>query len=73
MQCWAAWLQTVLGRLHGAHWAQTAVPGGEVAASLGDLYAGDVAGLPVPLLIVAAAMLGWVLLERHRLGRQYWR
>jgi len=45
-------------------------PGGEVAASLGDLYAGEVAGLPVPLLIVAAAMLGWVLLERHRLGRR---
>ena len=45
-------------------------PGGEVAASLGDFYAGDVAGLPVPLLIVAAAMLGWVVLERHRLGRR---
>ncbi|MBV8868947.1 MAG: ABC transporter permease, partial [Acetobacteraceae bacterium] len=45
-------------------------PGGEVAASLGDFYAGDVAGLPVPLLIVAAAMLGWVVLGRHRLGRR---
>ena len=45
-------------------------PGGEVAASLGDLYAGSLAGLPVPLLVVAAAMLGWVLLARHRLGLQ---
>src|SRR4051794_35970373 len=42
-------------------------PGGEVAAALGDLYGTDLAGLPVPLLIVAVAMLGWGLLGRHRL------
>ena len=45
-------------------------PGGEIAASLGDLYASDLAGLPVPLVIVAIAMGGWVLLGRHRLGRR---
>jgi ribose transport system permease protein len=45
-------------------------PGGEVAAALGDLYGTDLAGLPVPLLIVAVAMLGWALLGRHRLGRR---
>ncbi len=45
-------------------------PGGEIAASFGDLYGRDLAGLPVPLLLVGTAMLGWVLLQRHRLGRQ---
>lgn len=45
-------------------------PGGEIAASVGDLYAGDLAGLPAPLLIVAAAMAGWTLFGRHRLGRR---
>lgn len=45
-------------------------PGGEIAASLGDLYGGDLAGVPVPLLIVAAAMLAWAVLGRHRLGRR---
>lgn len=59
----------------GAIWFGAALaimpqPGGEVAASLGDLYGADLAGLPVPLLIVGLTMLGWVLLERHRLGRR---
>jgi len=45
-------------------------PGGEIDASLGDLYAGNLAGLPAPLLIVAAAMAGCTLLGRHRLGRR---
>lgn len=45
-------------------------PGGEIDASVGDVYAGDLAGLPVPLLLVAAAMAGWMLLGRHRLGRR---
>ncbi len=55
---------------YGAALAIMPQPGGEIAASLGDFYSGDEAGLPVPLLIVAAAMLGWLLLERHRLGRR---
>jgi ribose transport system permease protein len=44
-------------------------PGGAVAPDLGDLYATDWGGLPVPLLIVAVAMAGWVVLGRHRFGR----
>lgn len=44
-------------------------PGGEVAPALGDLYGGDWLGLPAPLLIVAAAMAGWAVLGRHRVGR----
>lgn len=59
----------------GAIWFGAALaimpqPGGEVAGALGDFYGSDLAGLPVPLLLVAAAMVGWVLLERHRLGRR---
>lgn len=45
-------------------------PGGEIDAVFGDLYAGNLAGLPAPLLLVAAAMAGWTLLGRHRLGRR---
>ncbi len=45
-------------------------PGGEIDAALGDLYAGSLGGLPAPLLVVAAAMAGWMLLGRHRLGRR---
>jgi ribose transport system permease protein len=45
-------------------------PGGEIAASLGDLYGTDLYGVPAPLILVAVAMLGWMVLERHRLGRR---
>lgn len=45
-------------------------PGGEIAGSLGDLYGSDLYGVPVPLILVAAAMLGWVALAQHRLGRR---
>lgn len=44
-------------------------PGGAVDPVLGDLYAADWLGLPVPLLIVAVAMAGWIVLSRHRFGR----
>ncbi|HTW25811.1 MAG TPA: ABC transporter permease [Acetobacteraceae bacterium] len=44
-------------------------PGGAIAPGLGDLYGADWIGLPVPLLIVAAAMAVWVALGRHRIGR----
>ena len=37
---------------------------------MGDLYAGNLAGLPAPLLMAAAAMAGWTLFGRHRLGRR---
>ena len=45
-------------------------PGGEIDAALGDLYGADFHGVPVPLIFVAAAMLGWAVVERHRLGRR---
>ena len=44
-------------------------PGGAVAPALGDAYGADWHGLPAPLLVVAAAMAGWVALGRHRFGR----
>jgi ribose transport system permease protein len=44
-------------------------PGGAVAPGLGDFYSAQWVGLPVPLLIVGAAMLGWIVLGRHRVGR----
>ena len=43
-------------------------PGGAVDPALGDLYGADWLGLPVPLLIVAVAMAGWIVLSRHRFG-----
>ncbi|WP_158803249.1 ABC transporter permease [Acidisoma sp. L85] len=45
-------------------------PGGELDQSVGDLYSGTVSGVPVPLFIVAGALLIWTLLGRHRLGRR---
>lgn len=45
-------------------------PGGAIAEVIGDGYAGTVLGLPVPLLIVALAMLFWCAVIRHRLGRR---
>jgi ribose transport system permease protein len=45
-------------------------PGGEVDQGVGDLYAGTVFGVPVPLLIVLGALLIWTILGRHRLGRR---
>ena len=45
-------------------------PGGEIDPSLGDLYGGSLLGMPVPLLLVAVAMLGWAALARHRFGRR---
>lgn len=45
-------------------------PGGAIAEVIGDGYAGTVLGLPVPLLIVALAMLFWCAIIRHRLGRR---
>lgn len=45
-------------------------PGGAIAEVIGDGYAGTVLDLPVPLLIVALAMLFWCAIIRHRLGRR---
>jgi ribose transport system permease protein len=45
-------------------------PGGEIDGGIGDFYAASVFGLPVPLLIVLAALLIWTVLGRHRMGRR---
>lgn len=45
-------------------------PGGVIPDAVGDVYAGTILGLPVPLLIVALAMLLWFALIRHRTGRR---
>jgi ribose transport system permease protein len=45
-------------------------PGGVIPDTVGDGYAGTLFGLPVPLLIVALAMLLWFALIRHRAGRR---
>jgi ribose transport system permease protein len=45
-------------------------PGGQIDEAVGDLYSDSVFGLPVPLLIVLAALLLWTVLGRHRLGRR---
>jgi ribose transport system permease protein len=43
-------------------------PGGAVDPGLGDFYSADWFGLPIPLLIVCMAMMGCVVLSRHRFG-----
>jgi ribose transport system permease protein len=45
-------------------------PGGAIADSFGDFYAGHVAGIPTPLVFVVLAMVIWVVLARHRSGRR---
>lgn len=45
-------------------------PGGVISEVIGDGYAGTLFGLPVPLLILACAMLFWCALIRHRIGRR---
>jgi len=45
-------------------------PGGAIADSLGDFYAGHVLGIPTPLLFVGIAMAIWAVLARHRAGRR---
>jgi ribose transport system permease protein len=45
-------------------------PGGVIADSLGDFYAGHVLGVPTPLVFVLLAMALWVVLARHRAGRR---
>ncbi|WP_284946699.1 ABC transporter permease [Acidisoma cladoniae] len=45
-------------------------PGGVIADSLGDFYAGHVLGVPTPLVFVILAMAIWVVLARHRAGRR---
>jgi ribose transport system permease protein len=45
-------------------------PGGTIADYIGDLYGDSVVGLPVPLVVVAGAMLLWTVVGRHRLGRR---
>lgn len=59
----------------GAVWYGAALvvmpqPGGAVNEAIGDIYAGEVAGVPVPLLIVLGAMAALTLLNRHRFGRR---
>ncbi|HTH99591.1 MAG TPA: ABC transporter permease [Acidisoma sp.] len=45
-------------------------PGGEIDETIGNVYGDTVLGVPVPLLIVFAALLLWTVLSRHRLGRR---
>jgi len=45
-------------------------PGGTIDGALGDFYAGSIAGLPVALLLILAALGLWTLLQRRRLGRR---
>ena len=45
-------------------------PGGTIDDAVGNLYGDLVFGLPVPLLVVMGAMLLWVLISRHRIGRR---
>ena len=45
-------------------------PGGTIDETIGDVYSDTIVGLPVPLLIVLAALLIWTVLGRHRLGRR---
>ncbi|GAB4072025.1 ABC transporter permease [Ancylobacter sonchi] len=44
-------------------------PGGAVGEAIGDAYYATVAGVPVPLLVIAGAMALWMLVSRHRVGR----
>ena len=45
-------------------------PGGQIEEAIGDLYSDSVFGIPMPLVIVLAALFLWALLGRHRLGRR---
>ncbi len=45
-------------------------PGGTIDETIGNVYSDTVFHIPVPLLIVLAAMLIWTVLGRHRLGRR---
>ena len=58
----------------GALWFGTALaimpqPGGAVSDAIGDIYGGHVFGVPTPLAIVAAGMVVWIIVSRHRIGR----